>query len=180
VGCGTAVAVDIAANTPVSRTETGRVRISSVSAHRVASRSDRKNRYAAITASPALKIPVATPNSRNCIPSSTQRTARIATWRIPTRYRIGRQNRLRYSPTPRRKLPGLIPIRARVEGLLVSDFAGRFGEASERLGRWVASGELEHRETVVDGLENAPDAFLGLFDGDNIGKQVVRVSSPDE
>jgi NADPH-dependent curcumin reductase CurA len=83
-------------------------------------------------------------------------------------------------PTGPRKLPGLIPVRARVEGLLVSDFAGRFGEASERLGRWVASGELTHRETVVDGLENAPDAFLGLFDGDNIGKQVVRVSSPDE
>ncbi|OYR38963.1 NADP-dependent oxidoreductase [Halorubrum sp. Ib24] len=82
-------------------------------------------------------------------------------------------------PTGPRKLPQLIPVRARVEGLLVSDFATRFGEASERLGRWVASGELKHRETVVDGLENAPDAFLGLFAGDNIGKQVVRVSSPD-
>ncbi|OYR52066.1 NADP-dependent oxidoreductase [Halorubrum sp. Ea1] len=82
-------------------------------------------------------------------------------------------------PTGPRKLPQLIPVRARVEGLLVSDFATRFGEASERLGRWVASGELTHRETVVDGLENAPDAFLGLFAGDNIGKQVVRVSSPD-
>jgi len=59
----------------------------------------------------------------------------------------------------------------------VSDFATRFEEASERLGEWVATGELEHRETVVDGLENAPDAFLGLFAGDNIGKQVVRVTN---
>ena len=82
-------------------------------------------------------------------------------------------------PTGPRKLMGLIPTRARVEGLLVSDFATRFGEASERLGGWVASGDLEHRETVVEGLENAPDAFLGLFDGDNIGKQVVRVSTAD-
>jgi len=71
-------------------------------------------------------------------------------------------------------------VRARVQGLLVGDFATRFGEASERLGRWVASGELEHRETIVEGLENAPDAFLGLFSGDNIGKQVVQVSAADE
>jgi len=83
-------------------------------------------------------------------------------------------------PTGPRKLPALIPVRARVQGLLVGDFATRFGEASERLGRWVASGELEHRETIVEGLENAPDAFLGLFSGDNIGKQVVQVSAADE
>ena len=80
------------------------------------------------------------------------------------------------TPTGPRKLPQLIAPRARVEGLLVSDFATRFGEAAERLGAWVASGEIDHRETVVEGLENAPDAFLGLFAGDNVGKQVVRVS----
>ena len=83
-------------------------------------------------------------------------------------------------PTGPRKLPQVIPVRAKIEGLLVGDFATRFGEASERLGKWVASGALEHRETVVNGLENAPDAFLGLFSGDNIGKQVVRVSAADE
>ncbi|WP_256403614.1 NADP-dependent oxidoreductase [Halorubrum salinum] len=80
-------------------------------------------------------------------------------------------------PTGPRKLPQIIAPRAKVQGLLVSDFATRFEEASERLGEWVATGELEHRETVVDGLENAPDAFLGLFAGDNIGKQVVRVTN---
>jgi hypothetical protein len=79
-------------------------------------------------------------------------------------------------PTGPRKLPQLIAPRAKVQGLLVGDFATRFGKASEQLGAWVASGDLTHRETVVDGLENAPDAFLGLFSGDNIGKQVVRVS----
>ena len=83
-------------------------------------------------------------------------------------------------PTGPRKLPQVIPIRARIEGLLVGDFATRFGEASEQLARWVATDELAHRETVVEGLENAPDAFLGLFSGDNIGKQVVRVSSPGD
>ncbi|WP_435066499.1 NADP-dependent oxidoreductase [Haloplanus sp. C73] len=80
-------------------------------------------------------------------------------------------------PTGPRKLPQLIAPRARVEGLLVSDYATRFGTATEQLQSWVVSGEIQNRETVVDGLENAPDAFLGLFSGDNIGKQVVRVSA---
>ena len=78
-------------------------------------------------------------------------------------------------PTGPRKLPQLIAPRAKVEGLLVSDYATRFGVARDRLEAWVAAGTIDHRETVVEGLENAPDAFLGLFSGDNIGKQVVRV-----
>ncbi|WP_144901187.1 NADP-dependent oxidoreductase [Halobellus captivus] len=79
-------------------------------------------------------------------------------------------------PTGPRKLPLLIAPRAKVQGLLVGDYATRFGKASEQLATWVASGEIGHRESVVAGLENAPDAFLGLFSGDNIGKQVVRVA----
>ncbi|MFP8952242.1 NADP-dependent oxidoreductase [Natrialbaceae archaeon A-arb3/5] len=78
-------------------------------------------------------------------------------------------------PTGPRKLPQIIAPRARVEGLLVGDYVTRFGDASEQLREWVDSGELTHRETVVDGLDRAPDAFLGLFSGDNIGKQVVKV-----
>jgi len=75
-----------------------------------------------------------------------------------------------------RKLTQLIATRAKVQGLLVADYATRFEEASEQLGEWVAAGDIDHRETVVSGLENAPDAFLGLFSGDNIGKQVVKIS----
>ena len=79
-------------------------------------------------------------------------------------------------PTGPRKLPQLIVPRATVQGLLVSDFVTRFGEANDQLTAWVDAGDLAHRETVVDGLERAPDAFLGLFAGDNIGKQVVKVT----
>lgn len=79
-------------------------------------------------------------------------------------------------PTGPRKLPQLIAPRVKVQGLLVSDFAPRFEKATDQLRAWVASDDLTHRETVVDGLENAPDAFLGLFSGDNIGKQVVSVA----
>jgi NADPH-dependent curcumin reductase CurA len=79
-------------------------------------------------------------------------------------------------PVGPRKLPQLIATRAKVEGLLVYDYLTRTEQAIDQLSTWVASGELSHRETIVDGLENAPDAFLGLFSGDNIGKQVVRVA----
>jgi NADPH2:quinone reductase len=78
-------------------------------------------------------------------------------------------------PVGPRKLPALIESRATVEGFLYGDFAPRFGEATRRLGRWVRSGDLQYRETVAEGLESAPDAFLGLFDGENVGKQLVRV-----
>ncbi len=78
-------------------------------------------------------------------------------------------------PMGPRKLGTLVEKRARVQGLLVSDFAPRFEQATRQLARWVSSGELAYRETVTDGLENAPDAFLGLFEGDNIGKQLVKV-----
>ncbi|MFB6244386.1 MAG: NADP-dependent oxidoreductase [Halobaculum sp.] len=79
-------------------------------------------------------------------------------------------------PVGPRKLAKLIETRATVEGFLVRDFAPRFREATSHLGELVAAGDLDYRETVTDGLENAPDAFLGLFDGENIGKQLVKVS----
>ncbi|WP_435194149.1 NADP-dependent oxidoreductase [Natronomonas sp. EA1] len=82
-------------------------------------------------------------------------------------------------PTGPRKLAQLIQTRAKVEGILVRDYEGRWGEALSRLGEWVASGELQYREHVVEGFENAPEAFLGLFEGVNIGKQVVKVADPE-
>lgn len=78
-------------------------------------------------------------------------------------------------PTGPRKLGKLIETRARVEGLLVRDYEDRWGEALGRLSRWVADGNIEYRENVVEGLENAPDAFLGLFEGTKVGKQLVEV-----
>jgi len=79
-------------------------------------------------------------------------------------------------PTGPRKLATLIETRATVEGFLVSDFSERFETAVRQLGRWLQSGDIQYRETVTEGLENAPDAFLGLFEGENIGKQVVKVA----
>jgi NADPH-dependent curcumin reductase CurA len=78
-------------------------------------------------------------------------------------------------PTGPRKLGKLIETRARVEGLLVRDYEDRWGEALQRLSRWVQAGDIEYRENVVEGLANAPDAFLALFEGTKIGKQLVKV-----
>ena len=79
-------------------------------------------------------------------------------------------------PTGPRKLAQLIQTRATVEGLLVSDFPQEeWGTAIKRMGGFIAEGDLEYRENVVEGIENAPDAFLGLFEGENIGKQLVQV-----
>ncbi|WP_435175024.1 NADP-dependent oxidoreductase [Halorussus sp. AFM4] len=83
-------------------------------------------------------------------------------------------------PTGPRKLGKLIETRARVEGFLVGDFAPRFEAATRRLAEWVAADEIRYRETVTEGLEDAPDAFLGLFEGENIGKQLVKVGERGE
>jgi NADPH-dependent curcumin reductase CurA len=66
--------------------------------------------------------------------------------------------------------------RTRVEGFIVSDHAHRFDHVMRRLRRWVEGGEIAYRETVTDGIENAPEAFMGLFEGENVGKQLVRVA----
>jgi NADPH:quinone reductase len=86
---------------------------------------------------------------------------------------ISQYNQERPQPTFQ---PGLLIVfRARMEGFLVSDFASRYDEAARRLARWVASGELQWREDVTDGLENAPQAFIGLLNGANRGKALVKV-----
>jgi NADPH:quinone reductase len=63
-----------------------------------------------------------------------------------------------------------------VEGFLVFEFTDRFGEARPRIAQWIKTGRVKYRETVVEGLENAPRAFIGLFHGENLGKQLVRVA----
>ncbi|AEH36262.1 NADP-dependent oxidoreductase [Halopiger xanaduensis] len=83
-------------------------------------------------------------------------------------------------PTGPRKLSKLIESRARVEGFLVGDYQSRWGEALESLSEFIQQDDLHYRENVVDGFENAPDAFLGLFEGENIGKQLVKVAERGE
>ncbi len=77
-----------------------------------------------------------------------------------------------------RLLGMLIVKRARVEGFLVSDYTARFPEGLEHLTRWVREGRLKYRESIVEGIENAPKAFIGMLQGQNIGKQLVKIAEP--
>jgi NADPH-dependent curcumin reductase CurA len=73
--------------------------------------------------------------------------------------------------------PGaLIVYRARMQGFLVNDYAHRFDEAAPRLARWVAEGKIRWTEHVTEGLENAPKAFIGMLNGENRGKALVKVT----
>jgi NADPH-dependent curcumin reductase CurA len=65
--------------------------------------------------------------------------------------------------------------RLRVQGFIILDHADRFMEAATQLGKWKMFGKLKDRETIVEGLEKAPDAINMLFTGGNIGKLIVKV-----
>ena len=69
----------------------------------------------------------------------------------------------------------LIFTRARVQGFLTSDYASRFGEARTEMAGWLQSGQLKGREDIVEGFENIPKAFIGLLEGANIGKRIVKL-----
>ncbi|MDH7971889.1 NADP-dependent oxidoreductase [Sphingomonas sp. AR_OL41] len=78
-------------------------------------------------------------------------------------------------PTELRYLARLIGMRIRMTGLLVSDHMHRAAEFYQEMGGWLAAGKLKSEETMFDGLDAMPDAFLGLFTGGNTGKMLVKV-----
>jgi NADPH-dependent curcumin reductase CurA len=90
---------------------------------------------------------------------------------------ISRYNDERPEPGPR-NLGFVVSKRLRLQGFIVTDHVARFGDFVREVGPWVAEGKLRWRETVLDGIENVPAAFAGLFHGDNTGKMLVRVG-PD-
>jgi NADPH-dependent curcumin reductase CurA len=77
-----------------------------------------------------------------------------------------------------RSLGFMIVRRVQMEGFLVGDFAHLYEPALGRLRRWLADGRLRYREDVVEGLELAPRAFIGLLRGENRGKLLVKVADP--
>ena len=75
------------------------------------------------------------------------------------------------------RLWGTILVRRlAVTGFIVSDHVGHFGDFAREVGAHFRDGRISYRETITDGLEHAPEAFIALFRGANVGKQLVRVS----
>jgi len=70
----------------------------------------------------------------------------------------------------------MIGNRVLMQGFIISDHLNLYPEFLAEVGGWLKSGRLKREETVVEGLENAPRAFLGLFSGENLGKMVVKLA----
>jgi NADPH-dependent curcumin reductase CurA len=69
----------------------------------------------------------------------------------------------------------LLVNRARMEGIVVFDYAARYGEAVRDIAGWMADGRFTSREDIVEGIDTFPEALLRLFDGANFGKLVLKV-----
>ncbi len=78
---------------------------------------------------------------------------------------------------PRHSVPLALAC-ARMEGFFANDYFDRQDPALRELAGWIDAGRLKYREDIVEGLENAPAAFLGLFTGANVGKALVKVAEP--
>jgi NADPH-dependent curcumin reductase CurA len=75
-----------------------------------------------------------------------------------------------------RPQPYLLVNSALMKGFIITEYAARFSEGVKQLAEWLAAGKLKNAESVVEGFENTPQAFIGLFTGDNLGKQIVKVA----
>jgi NADPH-dependent curcumin reductase CurA len=71
----------------------------------------------------------------------------------------------------------LLVNRVKLQGFIVSDRLDLYTRAVQQLARLVSQGRLRYHETVAEGLENAPRAFIGMLRGENLGKQLVRVGT---
>ena len=78
-------------------------------------------------------------------------------------------------PAAFRYIMRVIAMRIMMKGFIYTDYLPRNPEFYAEMGPWVASGQLKGRDTVMDGLETTPEAFMGLFSGRNFGKMLVKV-----
>ena len=95
--------------------------------------------------------------------------------RIPLCGQISMYNETKISIGPRIQ-PQLLTHSALLKGFIVRNYADRFDEGIRLLAHWLKENKLKYVENVILGLGNAPKAFIGLFEGENLGKQIVKVS----
>jgi NADPH-dependent curcumin reductase CurA len=98
--------------------------------------------------------------------------------RIPVCGVIAQYNMTELPPGPDRVpllLRNVLTKRLAIRGFIVTDFAARFPDFIRDVPQWIREGRIKYREDIADGLENAPQTFIGLLKGRNFGKQLVRV-----
>jgi NADPH-dependent curcumin reductase CurA len=94
--------------------------------------------------------------------------ARIALCGLVSQYNATQAYRMK-------SMASVLVNRARLQGFIVSDHIQRWPQAIKDLSQWVREGRIKYRESVVQGLENAPEAFIGLLKGKNFGKQLIKL-----
>jgi hypothetical protein len=92
---------------------------------------------------------------------------------------ISRYNDLEPAAGPR-NIFMVVTKRLLIQGYIIRDHYERFPEFVAKAQEWVHDGRLRYRETVIEGIEKAPEAFVGLFRGENIGKMLVHVGPDGE
>lgn len=100
--------------------------------------------------------------------AAARQNARFAICGMIEDYNTGSNHVFRY-------IMRIIPTRLMLKGFIYTDHLAEMGDFYRDMGAWVGSGKITSRETIRDGIESAPDAFLGLFEGENIGKMLVRL-----
>ncbi|MEA2879762.1 MAG: NADPH-dependent curcumin reductase [Hyphomicrobiales bacterium] len=99
--------------------------------------------------------------------------------RVPVCGLIAQYNATELPPGPNR-LPVLmrnvLTKRLTIRGFIVTDFAAKFPDFIRDVPQWIRQGHIKYREDIAVGLENAPEAFMGLLKGKNFGKQLVRIA----
>lgn len=94
--------------------------------------------------------------------------------RIPVCGMIAQYNATELPPGPA-NIISVIPLRLKIEGFIVSDYGNMTPQFISDMVGWVKEGKMKWEETIYDGIARAPDAFIGLFKGDNFGKMLVKL-----
>ncbi|MDP5255378.1 MULTISPECIES: NADP-dependent oxidoreductase [unclassified Vibrio] len=102
--------------------------------------------------------------------------------RIPLCGMVSQYNATAPQPGPDRMgalMGQLLVKRIKMQGFIIfDDYGHRYQEFAEAMTPWVENGDIQYREQIVSGLENAPEAFIGLLEGKNFGKLVIQVNQP--
>ncbi len=75
-----------------------------------------------------------------------------------------------------RNIGSLVRSQAKMQGFLVHAYSNKYPEGLDKMSKWIKEGKLKYKEDIVKGIENAPKTFIGMLNGENFGKTLIKVS----